>query len=81
MSPQALHDLRRQLCILNHAKQSGNVSQTCRYFGVSREIFYRWEHADEQDGERAPNSAPAGKSPYEMLREKLNLNVAVAKVE
>ena len=28
-----------------------------------------------------PHSALAGKTPYEMLREKLNLNVAVAKVE
>lgn len=39
MSPQALHDIRRKLRILNHAKESGNVSQTCRYFGISREIF------------------------------------------
>lgn len=33
MSPQALHDIHRKLRILNHAKQSGNISQTCRYFG------------------------------------------------
>ena len=44
MSPQALHDIRRKLRILNHAK-------TCRHFGISREIFYRWKRAYEKEGE------------------------------
>lgn len=26
------HDINRKLRILNHAKESGNVSRTCRYF-------------------------------------------------
>lgn len=42
---QAQHDTARKLRILNHAKQSGNVSHTCRYFGISREIFYQWKRA------------------------------------
>lgn len=59
MSPQALHDIRRKLRILNHAKESGNVSQTCRYFGISREIFYQWKRAYAKDGETALiNSKP-----------------------
>jgi hypothetical protein len=41
MSPQALHDICRKLCIRNHARESGNVFQTCRYFGISREGLVR----------------------------------------
>lgn len=64
MSPQALHDIRRKLRILNHAKESGNVSQTCRYFGISREIFYRWKRAYEKEGETALiNSKPCPQNP------------------
>jgi transposase-like protein len=64
MSPQALHDIRRKLRILNHARESGNVSQTCRYFGISREIFYRWKRAYEKDGETALiNSKPCPQNP------------------
>jgi transposase len=64
MSPQALHDIRRKLRILNHAKESRNVSQTCRYFGISREIFYRWKRAYEKDGETALiNSKPCPQNP------------------
>ena len=64
MSPQALHDIRRKLRVLNHAKESGNVSQTCRYFRISREIFYQWRRASERDGERALiNSKPCPQNP------------------
>jgi transposase-like protein len=52
-------DVSRKLRILNHAQESGNVSKTCRYFGVSREAFYQWKKAYKQDGERAlVNSKP-----------------------
>lgn len=64
MSPQALHDIRRKLRILNHAKESGNVSQTSRYFGISRGIFYRWRRSSEKDGEMALiNSKPYPQNP------------------
>jgi transposase len=64
MSPQALHDIRRKLRILNYAQESGNVAQTCRYFGISREIFYQWKRADAQHGELALiNSQPCPQNP------------------
>jgi transposase InsO family protein len=50
---QAQHDIARKLRVLNYAKQVGNVSQTCRYFGISRETFYKWKRAYEQKGESA----------------------------
>lgn len=64
MSPPALHDIRRELRILNHAKESGNVSQTCRYFGISRESCYRRKRACEEGGGQAPiNSKPCPQHP------------------
>lgn len=61
---QAQHDIARKLRILNYAKQLGNVSQTCRYFGISREIFYQWKRAYEQKGEAALiNSKPCPQNP------------------
>jgi transposase-like protein len=33
----------RRLAIIRHAqKVTGNVSLTCRYYGISRQIFFKW---------------------------------------
>jgi transposase-like protein len=42
--------VKARLRVLQHAQRiSGNVSQTCRFFGVSRALFYIWkEHYQEQ---------------------------------
>jgi transposase len=50
---QAQRDINRKLRILNYAKENGNVAKTCRYFGISREIFYRWKRSYESLGEEA----------------------------
>lgn len=33
-------EIRRKLRILEHAEASGDVSKTCRYFGIGRASFY-----------------------------------------
>ncbi len=43
MSTKAQRETAHKLRFFAHAKQSGNVSFTCRYFGVSRDTFYRWK--------------------------------------
>lgn len=50
---------------LQHAKQSGNVAETCRFFGISRTKFYKWKKRFEKygaaglgDRSRAPNRSP-----------------------
>ena len=43
MDRQAEHDIRRKTKVLEHAQQSGNISHTCRKYGVSRDTFYRWK--------------------------------------
>ena len=34
-------EIRRRLRVLEHAESSGDVSKTCRYFGIGRASFYR----------------------------------------
>ena len=56
---QAERDINRKLRILDYAKGNSNVAKTCRHFGISREIFYRWKRAYESFGEEALiNSKP-----------------------
>jgi len=50
---------------LEHSKRIGNVSATCRYFGISREKFYKWKNRFEElgaaglaDRPRAPHHSP-----------------------
>ena len=46
-------DIKRNFRVLNCAKNIGNVSKACRYFGISRETFYLWKRAYERFGEKA----------------------------
>ena len=43
MNRQAEHDIRRKTRVLNDAELSGNVSHTCRRYGISRDTYYRWK--------------------------------------
>jgi transposase InsO family protein len=41
----------RRLAIIRHAEEvTGNVALTCRYYGISRTVFYRWLHRYEAEG-------------------------------
>lgn len=53
MNRNAQHNISRKLKVLSYAKEIGNVSKTCRYFGICREIFYKWRRAFEAHGEEA----------------------------
>lgn len=61
---KAQRDIKRKLRVLNYAKDIGNVSKACRYFGISRETFYLWKRAYERFGEKALiNSKPCPENP------------------
>ncbi len=45
MNQKAKHDISRKLKVLRHADENGNISKTCRYFGICRETFYTWRRA------------------------------------
>jgi transposase InsO family protein len=56
----------RRLAIIRHAEEmSGNVAATCRYYGVSRQSFYKWLRRYEElgpeglrDRSRRPHVSP-----------------------
>jgi transposase len=42
---------KRRLAILHHAEEiTGNVSLTCRYYGISRQCFYTWKRRYDAHG-------------------------------
>lgn len=42
-----------RLAVLRHASEvAGNVSHTCRYYGISRNTFYKWLRRYEEQGEQ-----------------------------
>ena len=43
-------ELNRRLRILKHARDSGNVCLTCRYFGIGRSTFYQWKSRFDKEG-------------------------------
>ncbi len=45
----------RRLAVLRHAEEvSGNVAATCRYYGISRNVFYRWKLGQGRCAHAAP---------------------------
>jgi transposase InsO family protein len=54
--------VKRRLAILAHAEEvTGNVAMTCRYYGISRQLFYEWRRRFEElgaEGLRPRSSRP-----------------------
>ena len=79
MSTADEREIRRKLKVLRHAEQSGNTAKTCRYFGVSRSTFYRWQRRYKKFGEAGlKNEKPipinaANKTPDEIEEKVLYL--------
>ncbi|TLX49231.1 IS481 family transposase [Pseudoalteromonas ruthenica] len=64
MNRKEEQEVRRKLKILNHAKETRNVSKTCRYWGISRDTFYRWKKDYAAKGEAGLiNSKPCPENP------------------
>jgi transposase-like protein len=60
----------RRLAIIRHAEEvTGNVALTCRYYGISRTLFYTWRRRYEEFGieglrprSRKPHTSPSAAS-------------------
>jgi transposase len=54
--------VRHRLAVLRHAEEvTGSVAATCRYYGITRQCFYKWRRRFEDEGEsglRDRSSAP-----------------------
>ena len=50
MSPRELkRRAKHKLAALRHAEEvSGNISATCRYYGISRQCYYTWRRYDKE---------------------------------
>ena len=60
---KAQQDIRRKIRALEHAARTGNIRQTCRYFGIPRSLFYLWRAAYQQQGEAGlVNKKPCARS-------------------
>ncbi len=48
---EAARIVARRLAILRHAEEvTGNVAKTCRYYGISRQLFYVWKRRFDEEG-------------------------------
>lgn len=57
-------DIKRKLKVLEYAQEIGNISKTCRYFGISRQSFYAWKKAlAEKREDGLINSKPCPENP------------------
>ncbi len=55
---------RHRLAIIRQAEEvTGNVAQTCRYYGISRNAYYIWYRRYQPKASRACATAPAGPRP------------------
>ncbi len=64
MNIKAHFSVHHKLKILAYGKEHKNVSQTCRFFGISRESYYKWKRDYEKHGEKAlVNSKPCPQNP------------------
>ena len=72
-------EIARKLRVLRHADMVGDVSKTCRYFGVGRSSFYRWRTAYRKQGEAGLVNQPpipkwhANRTPIEIEEKVLYL--------
>lgn len=72
-------EVRRKKRVLEHAERTGNVSKTCRYFGIARSNFYIWRQAYREHGDAGlvskkpiPRSHPK-QTPPEIIEKVLHL--------
>jgi transposase-like protein len=59
--------------IVQEGMKSGNVSETCRRYGIAQMLFYRWKDEAEQGAKAAPGWRSAAAAETEKDRRILQL--------
>jgi putative transposase len=57
--PELTREAKKRLAWMEHYARHGNVSLTCRYFGIPRETFYYWRRRYEPRDLRTLESRPS----------------------
>jgi len=52
MTVKEKRDIKRKLNVINYAKKIGNANKACRYYGVSKAIYYEWVKKYKNEGEK-----------------------------
>lgn len=64
MTNKEQQDIRKKLKVFKYAEEIKNVSKTCRYFGISRDTYYRWQKSYRLHGEKGLiDSKPCPENP------------------
>ncbi len=65
-NPPLDREAKRRLAVIRHVEEvTGNVAQSCRYFGISRQAYYIWYRRYQAEGveglrtrSKAPKTSP-----------------------
>jgi transposase InsO family protein len=64
MTVKEKRDIKRKLNAINYAKKIGNVMKACRYYGISKAVYYVWIERYGQYGEAGLiNKKPCPENP------------------
>ena len=56
----AEREINHKLKILKYAEGNRNISKSCRYFGISRQVYYTWKRRYDELGEQGLASREPG---------------------
>ena len=64
MTLKEKRDIKRKLDVFNYAKKIGNIKKACRYYGISRSVYYVWVKRYRHHGEAGLiNKKPCPENP------------------
>ncbi|MFI5323252.1 MAG: helix-turn-helix domain-containing protein, partial [Thermodesulfobacteriota bacterium] len=53
-------EINHKLRIVNYAQALRNISKACPYFGISRQVYYKWKRSYDEHGEKGLGSRKPG---------------------
>ena len=56
----AEREINHKLKIFKYAEEMRNISKACRYFGISRQVYYKWKRSYDEEGEKGLASRKPG---------------------
>ena len=64
MTVKENRDIKRKLDVFNYAKKIDNIKKACRYYGISRSVYYVWVKRYRHHGEAGLiNKKPCPENP------------------